>query len=421
MLLREGRAVVHQLKPFTIRLKDRLLEDSELQPIRVKIDPGSKTTGIAVIREDDEESGSVQFLANIHHRQNIKMKMGTRRAARHRRRSANLRYRKPRFLNRTRPEGWLPPSMKSKADNILSWVSRLQKWVPVTSLSLETARFDTQLMQNPEISGVEYQQGELQGYEVREYLLEKWGRKCAYCGIDNLPLEVEHMVPKSRGGSNRISNLTLACRPCNEEKDRLTTEEYGKLKSKDFTHITHQAEQPLREAAHVNSTRRFLEQKLIKLLPLEVGTGGLTKYNRTSRGFPKTHYYDALCVGENTPKYIKHQTDLVMDIKAFGRGSRFRSRLDRYGFPRGYLTNQKQVMGFQTGDLVKAVVRSGKKQGTYIGRVAIRATGSFNIRTITDVVEGISWRCCLQMAMAMATKGGKLPSSPQLKSGVSGG
>ncbi|WP_197047582.1 HNH endonuclease, partial [Planktothrix serta] len=67
-----------------------------------------------------------------------------------------------------------------------------------------------QQLENPEISGIEYQQGELQGYEVRQYLLEKWSRKCAYCGVENVPLEVEHIHPKSQGGTDRISNLTVA-------------------------------------------------------------------------------------------------------------------------------------------------------------------------------------------------------------------
>ncbi len=84
---------------------------------------------------------------------------------------------------------------------------------------MELVRFDTQLMQNPEIGGVEYQQGQLQGYEIREYLLEKGGRKCADCGLVDAPLEVEHIIPKSWGGSNRVSNLTLAC-PAQRPSDR---------------------------------------------------------------------------------------------------------------------------------------------------------------------------------------------------------
>ena len=77
-------------------------------------------------------------------------------------------------------------------------------------------------MQHPEIFGIEYQQGELAGYEVREYLLEKWGRKCTYCGKENIPLQIEHIIPKSKGSSNRISNLAIACEKCNQKKGNFT-------------------------------------------------------------------------------------------------------------------------------------------------------------------------------------------------------
>lgn len=73
-------------------------------------------------------------------------------------------------------------------------------------------------MENPEISGVQYQQGTLQGYEVRQYLLEKWSRKCTYCGVENVPLQIEHIQPLAKGGSDRVSNLCLACEKCNTKK-----------------------------------------------------------------------------------------------------------------------------------------------------------------------------------------------------------
>jgi 5-methylcytosine-specific restriction endonuclease McrA len=92
--------------------------------------------------------------------------------------------------------------------------------VPVKFISQELVRCNTQKMDNPKISGVEYQQGTLLGYEIREYLLDKWGREWAYCTDKDTPLQIEHIDPKANGGSNRISNLTLACQPCNEEKDR---------------------------------------------------------------------------------------------------------------------------------------------------------------------------------------------------------
>ncbi|MCP4030957.1 MAG: HNH endonuclease, partial [Herbaspirillum sp.] len=168
-------------------------------------DPGSRKSGIAVV---NDATGEIVFAAEIGHRGSlIKKSLEQRRNARRSRRS-RLRYRKPRFLNRTRPEGWLPPSLLSRVLNIETWVKRLMKFAPVSAVSQELVRFDTQKTVSPEISGAEYQQGELSGYEIREYLLEKWGRKCAYCGKSDIPLEIEHIVPKSRGGSDRVSNLS---------------------------------------------------------------------------------------------------------------------------------------------------------------------------------------------------------------------
>ncbi len=97
------------------------------------------------------------------------------------RRSRKTRYRATRYKNRRRKEGWLAPSLQSRVDNILTWVSRLRKFAEIGAISQELVNFDTQIMQNPEITGKEYQQGTLAGYETREYLLEKWGRKCVYC------------------------------------------------------------------------------------------------------------------------------------------------------------------------------------------------------------------------------------------------
>src|SRR5260370_22580611 len=97
---------------------------------------------------------------------------------------------------------------------------------PDGAMSMELVKFDMQLMEHPEISGVEYQQGTLQGFEVREYLLQKWGRKCTYCGTENVPLQIEHIYPRAKGGSNRVSNLCLACEPCNTAKGTQAIREF---------------------------------------------------------------------------------------------------------------------------------------------------------------------------------------------------
>lgn len=391
LLLERRRAVVHRRYPFTIRLKDRV--GGEVQPVRVKLDPGAKTTGVAMVRED-EDGQHVLHLAEIAHRgAAVRKKMGQRAAFRRRRRSANLRYRAPRFDNRTRLEGWLPPSLRSRLDNALSWVGRYRRLAPVMVLSVERVRFDMHAMQRPGIAGIEYQQGTLAGYTAREYLLEKWGRKCCYCGAENVPLQIEHIVCKVRGGSNRISNLCLACEPCNQRKGAQTVEAFLAHDIKRLAAIWSQAKAPLKDAAAVNATRNAIFFGLRATgLPVEASSGGRTKWNRARLGIPKTHALDAACVG--TVDALHGWAMPVLAIKATGRGSYQRTRLTTQGFPRGYLMRAKQVRGFQTGDMVRAEVPAGKHAGTHGGRVAVRATGSFNIQTATGVVQGIRARHC---------------------------
>jgi 5-methylcytosine-specific restriction endonuclease McrA len=386
-LLRQGRAAVYRRCPFTIILVDRV--GGDVQPTQVKIDPGSRTTGLALVVEG-QHGKRVVWAADLHHRGHIvHQKIVSRAQLRRSRRSRKLRYRPPRFDNLRRPEVWLPPSLRSRLANIQTWITRLYRFAPVDSISLELVKFDTQALENPEISGVEYQQGTLFGYEVREYLLEKWGRACAYCGADDVPLEIEHIVPKSRGGSDRVSNLTRACTPCNLDKGNQTAEEYG------FPHLQAQAKRPLKDAAAVNVTRwalwRWCEQNG---LPVEVGTGGRTKYNRTQQGYPKAHWIDAACVGASGETATIAPGHVSLSIRAVGRGSRQMCGTDRYGFPRRHRTRQKTYFGFQTGDVVCAMVPAGKYAGPHTGRVLCRKSGSFDIVTSTGRVQGIHHRYC---------------------------
>ena len=281
-LLDKGKAAVYRQYPLTIILKER--DSGDVQAIAFKVDPGSKTTGMALVA-DFKRGKRLIWAAELAHRgQQIKDALESRRSLRRGRRARHTRYRPARFECRRRAAGWLPPSLMSRVDNIVTWANRLGRFSPLASVSLELVKFDMQAIQNPEISGVEYQQGELMGYEVREYLLEKWGRKCAYCGVKNVPFEVEHINPKARGGSNRVSNLTLACRKCNEAKGNQTAAEFG------HPDIQAKAKAPLKDAAAVNASRRKLYGVFAQAgIPLEIGTGGRTKFNRVKQSSPKAH------------------------------------------------------------------------------------------------------------------------------------
>ncbi|WP_233880223.1 RNA-guided endonuclease IscB [Paraburkholderia flagellata] len=392
LLLARGRARVHRVMPFVIRLTDRNADACSFQPLRVKLDPGSKVTGVALVREADDGIAVLNLFELVHRGRQISEALSARRAFRRRRRGANLRYRAPRFLNRSKSDGWLAPSLMHRVHTTMAWVNRIRRWAPVAALSSELVRFDMQALERPEISGIGYQQGTLAGYEVREYLLEKWNRTCIYCDATDRPLQIEHLTARARNGSNRIGNLGLACGDCNQEKGALDVREYVK-DPKRLARILATASRPLKDAAAVNVTRWALANALRATgLPLELASGARTKFNRVTHDIPKTHALDAVCAGR--VKAVRDWQRPSLTIKATGRGSYQRTRLTRYGFPRGYLMRQKQVQGFQTGDHVRADVPHGKKAGVHTGRVAVRATGSFNIQTATAVVQGISHRHC---------------------------
>jgi 5-methylcytosine-specific restriction endonuclease McrA len=386
-LLKTGEAAIFRKYPFTLILKS--VSISPTQPIQLKLDPGSKITGIALT-----QGQSIIFGAELSHRgQNIKNSLESRLASRRNRRNRHTRYRKPRFLNRTRPVSWLAPSLEHRVKTTITWVEKLIKFAPITGISQELVRFDLQQHENPEISGIEYQQGELAGYEVREYLLNKWGRKCAYCGVENVPLQIEHIHPKAKGGSNRISNLCLACESCNSQKGTQDIKVFLAKKPEALKKILAQAKRPLKDAAAVNSTRWALFNALKKTgLPIVTSSGGRTKFNRTVLELPKEHWIDAACVGEI--ESLKVLTKKPLLIKANGHGTRQQCRTDKYGFPNRHCSRTKFHFGFQTGDIVKAIVTTGKKVGKYIGRIATRATGSFNISTTEGLIQGISHKFC---------------------------
>src|SRR5262249_24590818 len=146
-------------------------------------------------------------------------------------------------------------------------------------------------------------------------------------GKTDTPLEVEHLVPKGRGGSDRVTNLTITCHNCNQRKGNQTAAEFG------FPHLLDVAQAPLKDAAAVNSVRHKLYQQLRATgLPIEVGTGGHTKYNRTRLGWPKSHWRDAAAVGASTPDRLDARVHSVLLIAAKGHGSRQMCRTDKYGF-----------------------------------------------------------------------------------------
>jgi len=367
-LLRKRRAAVYRRAPFTIILNDR--DDGETQPVEFKVDPGSETTGLALVASF-HRGREVIWAANLEHRgRQVKAVMTDRRMFRSGRRGRHCRYRPARFNNRKRPAGWLPPSLMSRVDNVRTWYDRLLAWAPITEAHVETVRFDTQAMERPGISGAEYQQGELAGYEVRAFVMERGKHQCAYCGAEDVPLQIEHVRPRSKNGSNRVSNLVPACGPCNTRKNATQVEVFLADRPEVLARIKKQLRSPLSDAAAVNASRYAIGKALKAVgLPVSFWSGGRTKWNRTRQGYRKDHWIDAACIGE-TGSQVRVQDGPVLNIKATGRGRRRVHRNDKYGFPVGAPRSAKRVQGFQTGDLAELRCASGKNAGLVsVGRI----------------------------------------------------
>ena len=300
-LLKKGLAKVVCCRPFTIQLLYKTTHYT--QPVEVGFDTGA-TIGFAVV-VDNGLGGKVVEKGEIRFRRDISKLLLQRREYRRFRRYRKTPYRKPRFLNRRRPEGWLPPSVRARFEHTLKWIERLTMLLPEPEVIVEIARFDTQKLQNPDIEGEEYQQGNLYGYaNTMEYLLARENGKCQLCGKEyggnGNGWQIHHIIPRNKGGTDRPDNLALLHRKCHEKIHR-NPKLMAKLKKPKL----------YKEPAYLNSFRLQLIEELKALLKdrVKFTYGYLTKIHRNKIRLPKTHANDAVAMtGFNNPKDISTLT-----------------------------------------------------------------------------------------------------------------
>lgn len=288
-LLKHGKAKVIQRCPFTIQL---LYESTtHTQKINLGIDAGSKTIGVSATTDS-----KVLYESEVVLRNDIVELLSGRRALRNSRRSRKTRYRKPRFDNRKKPDGWLAPSIRQKIETHVTVVGNVMKILPVTKIIVETASFDIQKIKNPEIEGVGYQHGEqLDFWNVREYVLFRDGHTCQCCkgkSKDNI-LNVHHIESRKTGG-NAPNNLITLCETCHKAYHKgiitLPKEIHRGMR--------------FRDAAFMGIMRWAFYDRLKELynpLGAEVINtyGYITKNTRIEHGLPKEHYVDARCISDN--------------------------------------------------------------------------------------------------------------------------
>ena len=274
VLLKQGKAKVVRRSPFTIQLLIATGENK--QPITLGVDPGYSSIGLSAVTEKLE-----LFSAEVELRKGIVNLNSNKRMYRHIKRN-KLWYRPCRFLNRVscKKEGWLAPSIKHRLESHIRIVNFIKTLLPITKTIVEVNNFDIQKIKNPDIQGVEYQEGSLKNfYNVREYVLHRDGHQCRSCKKKNTGLEVHH-VESRKTGSNSPENLITLCIDCHR-KATLGTLKYSKPKS-------------FKEATFMS----IIRWKLVDALKADTTYGYLTKLKRKELNLSKSHSNDAFVIAE---------------------------------------------------------------------------------------------------------------------------
>ena len=380
-LLRKGLAVVVDDRPFTIQLAYDT--PNGVQEVSLGVDAGTKHVGFSATTKK-----KVLFEAELLLRSDIVDKLSTRREFRRARRNRKTRYRKARFLNRTRSKkpGWLAPSVRQKVDSHIYWISRICKFLPIKKITVETAQFDTQLLKAQEQGlplpqGTDYQKGEQLGFfNVREYVLFRDGHKCQSCkgkSKDN-KLHVHHIESRKTGGDAPNSLITL-CSECHAKYHR------GEI----MLPNTARRGTSLRDAAQMGIMRKELFNRLNDEIGSEIPCletyGYITKSTRSRYGLPKEHAIDARCISGNPYACSDGKYLIIRKLRANNRQLHHATILR--GGKRRNNQAPREVRGFRLMDSVEYAYRDCFLSGR-------RMSGSFSVASITGkvLVDSVSYK-----------------------------
>ena len=350
ILLKQKKAKIIGYKPFTIQLTYATGEAK--QEIHVGIDEGARYVGIAITSQN-----KVFAKGEVELRQDVHSLLTTRAMYRRDRRNRKTRYRKPRFLNRKRKDGWLPPSIEGKLNANFFWIDKFCSLVPNPILHIEVGKFDVAKMINPNIEGVEYQQGQCARYhDVRYFVFARDNYTCQVCGKSkDKILHTHHILYKSLGGTDRADNLITVCTECHTSKNH---KEGGILYKwmKEGKKV-----KQYKEATFMN----ILRVRTYKKYPNAIITyGSITTPKRKELGLEKTHYNDAIAITDIAS--IKETDNQIFYIKQFRKKKRsLHEAIARKGRKSPNVTqkrnskNTKELRGWYLNDEVACFGKRG--------------------------------------------------------------
>ena len=370
-LLKSNKAKVVRKCPFTIQL---LYESTNhTQEITLGVDSGSKHIGISATTKD-----KVLFEADVELRNDIVDNISTRRQFRRTRRNKKTRYRKARFDNRKRKDGWLAPSVQQKVDSHLTMVEKVNKILPISKTIVEVASFDIQKIKNPTISGTDYQQGEqLDFWNVREYVLFRDNHICQCCKgkLKDKILNVHHIESRKTGG-NAPNNLITLCETCHNGYHKGTIKLPKTIKRG----------MSFKDATFMGIMRWAFYNKLKEIYPnVSLTYGYITKNTRIENGLSKDHYIDARCISGNPKAISSGEIFYYKKVRCHNRQI-YKAKILKDGIKK---RNQApyEVMGFRLYDKVSW---NGIKCFIF-GR---RSTGRMDLRLLdgTKVNASVSYK-----------------------------
>lgn len=364
LLLKERKAKVVDYKPFTIQLTYATGEAK--QDVSVGIDLGAKYLGIAITSKD-----KVLIKGEIELRDDVKSLLDARRIYRRSRRNRKTRYRKARFNNRKRKEDWLPPSIQSRVDNTFYWIDKFTSLVPNTDLTIEVGKFDIQKMMDPNIQGVEYQQGQTYGYyDVRYFVFARDSYTCQVCkkSKDKI-LQTHHIVYRSQGGSDRADNLITVCKDCHTHENHQKGNIFWKWM------VEGKKLPSYKESTFMNIVRKRIYRKYPKA---NITYGNITTPHRKALGLEKTHANDAIAItGIEIINELPKETFMIKQFRKKKRSlheatARKGRKLPNRNAKRN-IKNVKQLKGFCLNDKVRVYDQSGYITGfTGIGMAYVK-------------------------------------------------
>ena len=372
-LLKAGKAKVVKRSPFTIQLIYG--SSGYKQNVKLGVDTGYKHVGLSAVSDTKE-----LFRSEVGLRTDIPKLLSEKRQYRRTRRN-RLWYRKARFLNRIKSKkaGWLAPSVQYRLDSHIKAIDFVKSILPISEITVEAAAFDIQKIKNPDISGIDYQNGEQAGFwNVREYVLYRDGHKCQACNGKSKDkiLNIHHIESRQTGG-DRPDNLITLCETCHKAYHK------GKIELKIKKHKAFKAET-------VMSTLRWkIVNKLRELGNIvNITYGYLTKSARIALKLDKSHANDAFCIAGGSGQ---ERTDVING--SYTRRNNRSVQLNR----KGYKPSIRKVRyNLQPNDLVRFngkafLVKGMQNLGKYIKLAGLQKPVKTELVTLIKYGKGLQF------------------------------